>query len=480
MKILLINPPYNIENYYGKLSKMGFIFPPIGLTYLAAFAKEKGHEVSIYDFQIEERNFFDYLKSFKPDLVGMTCQTALFYNSLKLAEDIKAEFPKVPIIVGGAHASYRPLDFFENPYIDLVIRGEGEITLTEIAEHYQSGKPELKDIDGIYYREDEKIIENRPRQLIENLDILPLPAIFLLPLEKYHTSPDNYLGKGVGVITTTRGCPFNCVFCACKIAFNRVYRKKSLDKVFEEIEYYIDKCKVSQLFIMDDCFCLDRKRTIEFCDRMIATGYNKKVLWWCQTRVDLVDKELLKKMREAGCKILSFGIESGVQRILDSISKRITLEQIRTTVRLTKKIGIEPRGSFILGLPTETFFDSIKTILFALSLPLSQGKFGLATPYPGTKLWDIALEEGQVKEKGEDWNRFTQMAAYTKYNPPYIPKGRKIWELRLLQKTANIVFYLKPTVVTSFVKRIKNFNDLKYFIKSVLTFVASSLSRQKT
>ncbi len=480
MKILLINPPYNVENYYGKLSKMAFIFPPVGLTYLAGFVREKGHEVSIYDFRVEERNFSDFLKKFRPDLIGITCQTALFYNTLKLAKEIKKEFPNVPIIVGGAHASYRPHDFFESPDIDLVVRGEGEITLSELIDYYQSGNPKLKDIRGITFREREKTIDNLPRELIKDLDILPLPAIDLLPLEKYHTSPDNYLGAGIGLITTTRGCPFNCVFCACKLAFNRTYRQRSLDKVFEEIKYYIDKYNISQLFIMDDCFALDKKRTIEFCDRMVKTGYNKKVLWWCQTRVDLVDdEELLKKMREGGCKILSFGIESGVQKILDTISKRFTVEQIKKAVKLAKKMGLEPRGSFILGLPGETFFDSLKTIFFALSLPLAQAKFGLATPYPGTKLWDIALEEGQVKEEGENWDRFTQMAAYTKYNPPYIPKGRKFWEMKMLQKFANIIFYFRPTVIITFLKRIKTFDDFKYFVKSVLTFLGGSLTRHK-
>jgi len=477
MKILLINPPYDIENYYGNLSKMAFIFPPVGLTYLAGFVREKGHEVCIYDFQIEERNFSNFLKNFKPDIVGITCQTALFYNTLKLAKEIKQQFPKVPVLVGGAHASYRSHDFFESPDIDVAVRGEGEITLAELANHYQNKTLELQDIRGITFRKEGKIIDNLPRELIENLDILPIPAIDLLPLEKYHTSPDNYLGKGVGLITTTRGCPFNCVFCACKLAFERTYRKRNLDKVFEEIKYYIDNYNISQLFIMDDCFALDKKRTIEFCDRMIKTGYNKKVLWWCQTRVDLVDEELLKKMRAGGCKILSFGIESGVQKILDTISKRVTLEQIKKTIKLTKKMGLESRGSFIIGLPEETFWDSLKTIFFALSLPLIQAKFGLATPYPGTKLWDIALEEGQVKEKGEDWNRFTQMAAYTKYNPSYIARGRKFWELKMLQKVANIVFYFKPSVVFTFFKRIKNFSDLKYFIKSVLTFFSGSLTK---
>ena len=479
MKILLINPPYNIENYYGKLSELAFIFPPVGLTYLAGFIREKNHQVYIYDFQVEEQNFEKFIKKFKPELVGITCQTALFYNTLKLAKRIKQEFPNVPIIVGGVHGSYRPHDFFESPDIDVIVRGEGEITLSKLVEYYQHKNRKLKNIKGITFKENNEIIDTPSRELIQNLDILPMPAIDLLPLEKYKVSPDNYLGGRVGLITTSRGCPFNCIFCACKQAFNRTYRARNLDKVFKEIEYYINNYQISELFIMDDCFALDKGRAIEFCNRMINAGYNKKLLWWCQTRVDIVDEELLKKMKEAGCGILSFGIESGVQRLLDTISKRITLQQIGKAIKLAKRVGLQPRGSFILGLPTETFLDSLKTIMFSLALPLSQSKFALATPYPGTKLWDIALNEGQVKDKGEDWNRFTQMAAYTKYNPPYLPKGRKFWELKLLQKFANMVFYLKPTVIFSFLKRIKSFKDFKYFARSVFTFLGASVAKKK-
>ena len=479
MKILLVNPPYNIENYYGKLSELAFIFPPVGLTYLAGFIREKSHQVYIYDFQVEEQNFEKFIKKFKPELVGITCQTALFYNTLKLAKRIKQEFPNVPIIVGGVHGSYRPHDFFESPDINVIVRGEGEITLSELVEYYQHKNRKLKDIKGITFKENNEIIDTPSRELIQNLDVLPMPAIDLLSLEKYRVSPDNYLGGRVGLITTSRGCPFNCIFCACKQAFNRTYRARDLNKVFKEIDYYIKNYQISELFIMDDCFALEKKRAIEFCDKMIQAGYNKKILWWCQTRVDIVDKELLEKMKEAGCKIVSFGIESGVQKLLDIISKRTTLEQIKKAVKLAKKVGLEPRGSFILGLPEETFADSLKTILFSLKIPLSQAKFALATPYPGTKLWDIALSEGQVKNEGEDWNRFTQMAAYTKYNPPYVPKGRKFWELKLLQKFANMIFYLKPGVIISFLKRIKNFNDLKYFVKSIFTFLVASIKKEK-
>ena len=201
------------------------------------------------------------------------------------------------------------------------------------------------------------------------------------------------------------------------------------------------------------------------------------MLWWCQIRVDLVDEELFKKMREAGCKIVSFGIESGVQRILDFISKKVTLKQIEKAVRLAKKADLESRGSFIIGLPTETRWDSIKTILFSLKLPLSQAKFGLATPYPGTKLWEIALKEGQVKDKGENWDRFSQMAAYTKFSPSYIPKGRKVNELIFLQKIANIIFYFKPGVVLSFIKRIKSFKDFRYFLGSLFKVILSSVKK---
>lgn len=477
MKILLINPPYSIENYYGKLSDLAFIFPPVGLTYLAAYARQFGHQLAIYDFQVEQRDFDDFIKEFNPDLVGITCQTALFYNTLNLADKIRQTFPKVPIMVGGAHPSYRPKDFFENQSIDIAVRGEGEETLMDLINHYENGSISLAEIKGISFRQDDKIIHNANRELIKNLDKLPMPAIDLLPLEKYRVSPDNYLGGRAGLISTSRGCPFGCIFCACKEAFNRTYRARCLDNVFDEIEYYLKNYQVSELFVMDDCFGLDKDRAIRFCQGMIERGYHKKVLWWCQIRVDRVDEELLSHMKAAGCKIISFGIESGVQRILDTIAKRVTLEQIERAVTIAKESGLEPRGSFIIGLPTETFVDSLKTILFSLKLPLSQAKFGLATPYPGTELWEIALAEGQVRDQGEDWNRFTQMAAYTKYRPSYIPCGRRAFELILLQKFANIIFYFKPSVVFSFIKRIKSFDDCKFFLRSLFKVITSSIGK---
>lgn len=480
MKVLLINPPYEIEKYYGKLSKLAFSFPPVGLTYLASCVREKEHSVYIYDFQVESQNFLDFIKYYQPDIIGITCQTATFYSTIKLTKDIKIDFPKTPIVVGGAHPSYRPRDFFEKNYeVDIVVRGEGEITFLEILYYYQNHHCELKDIKGISYKQNDQIFDNPPRELIKNLDTLPLPAIDLLPLEKYHVSPDNYLGGQVGLITTSRGCPYGCIFCACKSAFNRTYRAWSLDKVFEEIKYYIENYNISQLWIMDDCFTLDRKRTFEFCERMIATGYNKKVRWWCQSRADLADEKLLKKMKEAGCMILSFGIESGVQRILDGIAKKINKNQIKKTVKLAKKVGLDPRGSFILGLPGESFIDSLKTICFGLSLPLAQAKFGTATPFPGSELWDIAVADGQVKEQGENWDRFTVWSSYSKYNPSYLAKGRRQWELKILQKFANTAFYLRPSVMLSYLKRIKNFHDLKYFIRSVFTFFTASFTKEK-
>jgi anaerobic magnesium-protoporphyrin IX monomethyl ester cyclase len=480
MKVLLISPPYEIEKYYGKLSKLAFVFPPVGLTYIAGAVRGKGHEVYIYDFSVEEKDFQDFITDFKPDFIGITCQTALFYSAMHLAKNIKKLFPNVPIVTGGAHVSYRPHDCFENDTaIDIVVRGEGEMTTLELLKYYEHKDRELKDIKGITYKQNGEIIDNPSRELINDLDVLPLPAIDLLPLEKYHVSPDNYIGGQVGLVATSRGCPYGCIFCACKEAFNRSYRPRGLDKVFEEIKYYIEEYNVSQLFVMDDCFTLDRKRTMAFCERMIETGYNKKVSWWCQSRADLADEELLRKMKEAGCVILSFGIESGVQRILNNIAKAITLKQIRTTVKLAKKIGFQPRGSFIIGLPTESFLDSLRTIFFALSLPLSQTKFGLATPFPGTRLWDIALSEGQVKDKGENWDRFTVWSSYSKFSPTYIPKGRKIWEMKMLQKVANTVFYLQPRVIWSFLKRIKNYSDFKYFIKSIIVFFQASFSKNK-
>ncbi|MFA5089666.1 MAG: radical SAM protein [Candidatus Omnitrophota bacterium] len=475
MKVLLVNPPYDIEEYYGKLSKIAFTFAPVGLLYLAASARSAGHEVKIYDFQVDEDDFRKIFLEFSPDITGITCQTALVYNTLKLAELIKS-LKDIPVVAGGVHPSFRPGDLVSDKNIDFVIKGEGEIALGELIQAI-TGKLDLSQVKGLVYKRDGRITENPDRELLKDINTLPFPALDLVPIDKYHVSSDLYFGRRTALLATARGCPFRCSFCAIRVIFARTIRYRTLDNIFAEIDYYVNNHKIDSLFIIDDVFTLDKDRVRKFCDYMIER-HAGKLSWWAQTRADCIDKDTLSLMKSAGCKILSFGVESGVGRLLKLINKDIDLQEIKKAVRLVKKSGISPRGSFILGLPTETLSDSLRTIFFALSNPFNRIKIGLATPYPGTELWELAVREGKIKDE-EDWNRFTQMAGYTHHELPYLSDHRGVLELKALQIIGNFVFYFKPDIIWDIFKTYYRLGSLRKLFKSAKIFLNATIMSLK-
>lgn len=473
-RILLINPPWDPTKAYGEaLGKMTFVFPPIGLMYLASYIeRENNVEVNIYDSQVEDNDIFNKISDFQPDLIGITSQTAQYPIVKSLTEEINKRFPEIKIVIGGSHPSVQYAETASNPYIDISVIGEGEITLSEIIK-YMDNKLKLKKIKGIAFLDNKKVVSTPSRDIIPNLNELPMPAIHLIDLSKYRCSPDNQIGKKTAVMTTSRGCPFKCIFCAIKDKYQNKYRVRNIKTIEAELDVY-KKNGVDSLFLMDDIFTLNKKAVYLFCDLLEKKQYNFK--WWSQTRADCINQEMLLKMKNAGCSIVSFGIESGSDRILKIIKKNVTTKQIKKAVKMARKAGITTRGSFILGLPDETFWESLQTILFGLRLPLHRAKFGLLVPYPGTELWSIALAEGQVKAYGEDWTRFSPMWGYSKQSPSYLPKGRNPFVLGFLQKFANFIFYLKPSVIVDIIyyyHKNKKWNDLMFAVKTFIkaTFI---------
>jgi len=230
---------------------------------------------------------------------------------------------------------------------------------------------------------------------------------------------------------------------------------------------------VTQLFIQDDNFAADKKRAKQLCREFIKRKYNEKVSWWAEARVDCVDEELLSLMAEANCRIISYGLESGSQRLLDLIQKGVTLDQVRRAVALTKTVGIDIRASFILGLPTETREETMQTIKFAKELEIDQVRFALATPFPGTKLWDIAQQEGSLDFS--DWRRFSLMSGYAKGMPVYAPRGRDPREMARFQRYANLSFYLRPRIILVFLRRIRGWQSFKAIALGSLKFIKASL-----
>jgi anaerobic magnesium-protoporphyrin IX monomethyl ester cyclase len=483
MRILLVNPPYDIARYMGGLAKVGWVFPPVGLLYIAAYLRreESSCEVKIYDSQVEERPFEELLGEFRPDLVGITCQSALVYSTLETARVVKAKLPQSRVVVGGVHASLRPQDLLASPLIDVVARGEGEESFLELVRALGCGRA-LDGIAGISFKRPLpdggcETVSTPDRPILDNLDSYPMPALDLVPIERYRISPDMRTGSRLGLIITSRGCPYDCVFCANKLLTKRTYRLRSIASVLQEIEYYLEHHQITQLMIFDDNFAVNKKRTLELCAEFVKRGYPKKFSWWTEARVDVLDEEILRAMKQAGCSIISLGLESGNQRLLDLIKKNITLEQTRTTVELIHKVGIKSRASFILGLPTETREESQRTIKFAYSLPLDQVRFSIATPFPGTELWDVAVEEGRIDPDDIDWTKLSLMGGYADFMPLYYPKGRSAEELKKLQKRANLGFFLRPRIVWGYLNRIKSPDDLTSIVKGFYHLLKATFRR---
>lgn len=342
MKVFLLYPPYkgHIEE-----EKKG-LFPPLGLAYIAAVLRSQGYNVRIIDMNVETKSLEELEKvceKEQPDIIGISSTTITYNSCVNILKHIKSFLPSTIKVVGGPHASIIPHEFLN--YSDFVVYGEGEYTVLEVIETLENNR-DPSTIKGLVLKRDKTIIETFPRPLINDLDSLPLPARDLLPMEAYS---DNK-----GAILTSRGCPFNCIFCNSHLIFGKKFRARSPKNVVDEIEYLIKTYNVQVIRILDDMFTSNRKRVLEICDEILNRGLNIGWELTNGTRVDKVDKELLKKMHEAGSYRIYYGIESGSERVLKLLRKDINLDQARRVVKWTKEIGIEVGGFFMIGGPGET------------------------------------------------------------------------------------------------------------------------------
>ncbi|MBZ9572761.1 cobalamin-dependent protein [Patescibacteria group bacterium] len=397
--LLLINKPD-----YPKMLEQKVV--PLGLAYIAGVLKEKGFQVKILDMTVEpltEEDFQEFLKKFKPDIVGFTAMTPFYPGVKRWIALVKKVLPSTLTILGGAHTTLMKEKVLkENPALDMVVCGEGEETMLEIAR----GK-DFDSILGIVFRIHKKIQTNPPRPFIKNLDSFPYPARDLLKLERYDLPLS---------ILTSRGCPYRCIFCASSKIWGGFWRARSPENVVDEIDYlykrFFNLRKKSvhgaEIAILDDVFNLNLNRAKKICDEIIKRKLNKKfVFGFWGMRADLIDKELVTKLREANCQQIWLGIESGEQQILDNLNKNLTLNQIRRGVRLIKEAGIKVGGNFMIGNPGENLSMARKSIKFAKELNLDWIGYNLITPFPTTKLDKWAKSHGRFLTKNwEDYAGF--------------------------------------------------------------------------
>lgn len=382
-------PPEKDTWYHGKR------LPPIGLMYVAAALEKAGFTVHMLDNYLMNKPLVEVkqlVANVNPFMVGITCGSATFTRCIETAKAIKEAKPDCVIVVGGWHASYLPSTLLMHPEIDYVVMGEGERAITQLATALVSGNTaQAASIPGVACRGSGGNIVNPPKY-IENMDEIPYPARHLLPLELYDRTIEFLDAKPADIMSISRGCVFNCGFCETRKLWGNICRGFSPKRVIGEIQDLQSKYGTKGIYFINDNFTLRKKDAIELCNLMIK---NKLGLEWvCDTRVDLVDDELLALMSKAGCKVIWFGVESGSPKVLQRIGRNTTPEQVEKAFKLCKKNGIKTACSFMIGLPGETLADMEVSLKFAKKLSPDYCQFNIFIAYPDSKLYNELLENG--------------------------------------------------------------------------------------
>jgi radical SAM superfamily enzyme YgiQ (UPF0313 family) len=431
MKILLINPPFQ------RLKSIKVIYFPLGLGYLAAVLEQNNFDVKIYNAEIpreqthhhgtitsllqEHHQYIEALSNnshpvwkeiqgvlndYQPDIVGLSVMTAKYGSALKISGLCKEYRSDCVVVWGGPHPTVQPENVLRIPSVDFVVRGEGEATLLELSQLINQKKHKdsssLQKVLGLSFKDKGMIIHNVSRPLLDNLDQLPYAS--------YHLSIDLsvYRGDEMSNLLTSRGCPFNCAYCAaCSICGRRV-RFHSVGRVITEIKHIKDRYGVLNFNFWDDSFTVNRRRTIELCRAMIKERLN--IAWNCSTRADLIDEELARIMKKAGCYNLDIGIESGSPRMLKIIRKGISLEDISKMEVVLKKYGLAWGAFFMIGFPEETRDDIQKTLDLIKDIKASSVQLGVFTPYPGTELYETTKRLGLISDD-YDWSRISHQSS---------------------------------------------------------------------
>lgn len=444
-KVLLLNPPLSAKLRGGALKAAVARSIPYGLLSLAAVIRQKGYAVSILDATNHELGVDETVRAVaaeRPDYIGITTVTLSVESAAEVAARLKEQLPETVVLAGGAHLSSAPVETMTRlGAFDVGVIGEGEETIVELLSVLDEGKP-LDGVLGIIFRKGSALIRNKRRPLIQDLDALPMPAWELLPgmPRFYRPSAPSYVRLPSTTIVTSRGCNGNCLFCNSKALFGRL-RCFGADYVIAMIRHLTASYGIRDISVYDDNFIQDRPRVERICRALIDSRMN--LTWSCYSRADQGDAELFALMKKAGCWQLSFGIESGSQKILDFIRKGISLDQIRRTVVETKRAGIRTRGFFMMGHFLETRETIEETIRFMNGIPLDDFHFTYFTPLPGTPAYGIADRHGEFDRA---WNKTSMQI------PVFVPEGLTAEELEGYSKKAYSKFYFRPRVIAAYLR----------------------------
>ena len=473
MKACLINSPY--LSIYGKFNIGHNCYFPLGLGYIAALLLREGHQVTLLDPDAQRMDLPQMLieiENFRPDIVGISALTPSFPNAAQIARMIKRKYPELPIVIGGVHASAMSRQILRNHQeFDYAVRGEGEITFLELCRNIQNDRA-LDSIRGVSYRNPKgEVIENQPREYVQDLDTLPHPARHLVDMNNYRLNVHFDRGIKSATMISSRGCPSQCTYCASFLTAGRKPRACSPEYTVNEIEKLIHDYGVRHILFWDDSFTLNHNRVIQICELILKRRLNFS--WTCMGRVDRGNEQIYGLMKKAGCYNILFGVESGDKQILMNIKKHITLEQARKSVGICNRLGIKTHLTFILGCPGETQQTIKRTLRFAKELKPTLANFFMVVPYPGTEMYNSLYSLDKRSQQTVNWQDWT----HSGLNAPvqYLQTAVSNIEIRRWLFRAYWQFYVNPGQILRILKFVDSFRTFKIYARGALGLFNQSI-----
>lgn len=428
LRILLIKPPYS------RLKRLGQApYFPLGLGYIAAVLEKEGFEVGIYHAEnprnpdeciVEDEEAIFHQRSnaqkryyeavsddshpvwkevrqtlmdFKPDIVGISVLTVETASALKISKLCKEYYSKLPVVWGGVHPTFMPGQVLSYGPVDIVVKGEGEMTFLDICKNIQAGKTDFSGVQGISFRQDSKVIHNPPRPLIEDIDSIPFPATHLI------LYPGSFNYRSIGSMIVSRGCPWRCTFCSSRLFWEKKLRLRSPQNIINEIKSLKERYNLNYIMFWDDSFSVHKKIVMKYCKSLAEADL--KVRWRTATRADLVDDEILYWMKKSGCVKLEIGVETGSPRMQKIIKKDVDNDLVKKAFGLIKANGIATGAFFMAGFPDETKEDMEQTFALMKELGIEEIAYNIFDPMPGSDLLKRCEELGLVS-KDADWSNF--------------------------------------------------------------------------
>ncbi|MFN7146036.1 MAG: B12-binding domain-containing radical SAM protein [Myxococcota bacterium] len=440
MRVLLLNPSIRAEQF-GRFAALLEPMPCIGITYVATFLAQAGHQVRVWDdfaMQAGPEAILAEVDRFRPDVFGASILTPVATDVKNLLRRARAKHPGMRTFAGNIHADVFPDEFLDDGTCDAVVHGEGEKAAVDLLEAWARGEDGSK-VPGVSV----KGHRGKRRPIDANLDAYPFPDWGLTPYTRYSLLPLGTIQRPIVALAASRGCPYSCTYCSLE-SKGKGYRRRSVGNVVDEMEHDVRAFGAKQIGFMDPIFPLGSKHAIEFSKEVVRRGLEQKMSWLSELRTDSVDRDALVWMHKSGCRRLVFGIESGDDALLKTVKKKNDIETSRQTVKWCREIGITTVGLFMIGMPGETPEQTKRTIDYACELELDFAKFAITVPFPGSDLYEQMVRDGKLSRR--DWEN------YTTFNPDLnrivVASDVQTPEQLLNSlREATMRFYLRPRMI---------------------------------